>query len=186
MRLRFVSASEEDLREVREALAPCDVEVLPCLAPIDELQLLDMQRQVSDKLLSAFKRIGKPLFVESTGLLIRSLNGFPGGLTQIFLDQLLAERFSELVGRLDDPGAEMKTLIGYCDGRKKYFFESTQPGRIAAQPAGDSELTWERVFIPEGQEQTYAELEADRRLSVRRQALETFAAFLQERQPWKT
>src|SRR3546814_19463945 len=96
---------------------------------------------VSDKLLVAFKMIGKPVFVEHTGLFINSLNGFPGGLTQIFWDRLQAERFSELIGRLDDPAAEARTLIGYCDGRKRHFFEGVVAGRIA--PSRSEEHTSE-------------------------------------------
>ena len=102
--------------------------------------------------------IGKPVFVEHTGLFINSLNGFPGGLTQIFWDRLQAERFSELIGRLGDPAAEARTLIGYCDGRKRHFFEGVVPGRISPSPAGHGGFEWDDVFIPEGQNQTFAQL----------------------------
>ena len=68
---------------------------------IEELRTEDLRLLVSDKLLRAFKMIGKPVFVEHTGLFIRSLNGFPGGLTQTFWDKLQAAGFSELIGRLD-------------------------------------------------------------------------------------
>lgn len=181
MKIRFLCEDQEELREVREILAANGVEILPCVLDIAELQTQDMRRLVSDKLLAAFKLIGKPVFVEHTGLLVRSLNGFPGGLTRIFLDQLLVERFVELIGKLDDPAAEAKTLIGYCDGRRKHFFEGSVAGRIAREAGGDSDLQWERVFIPQGQERPCAELEDEQRLVMRRQALEAFAAFLRER-----
>lgn len=180
MKIRFLSEDEEELREMRRLLAPSGVEILPCKLAVEELQTQDMRRLVSDKLLAAFKLIGKPVLVEHTGLLVNSLNGFPGGLTRTVLDQLPAERFVELIGKLDDPTAEVRTLIGYCDGRKKYFFEGSVAGRIATQPGGDSELQWERVFIPEGCEGTCAELADEQRLTMRRQALEAFASFLRE------
>src|SRR3546814_14146758 len=59
----------------------------------------------------------------------------------IFWDRLQAERFSELIGRLDDPAAEARTLIGYCDGRKRHFFEGVVAGRIA--PSRSEEHTSE-------------------------------------------
>lgn len=116
MKIRFASINQQKIREVREILEPSGIEVKPFPIRIEELRTEDLYQLVSDKLLVAFKMIGKPVFVEHTGLFINSLNGFPGGLTQIFWDRLQAERFSELIGRLDDPAAEARTLIGYCDG----------------------------------------------------------------------
>ena len=136
MKIRFASINPQKILEVCEILQPSGIEVKPFPIRIEELRTEDLHQLVSDKLLVAFKMIGKPVFVEHTGLFINSLNGFPGGLTQIFWDRLQAERFSELIGRLDDPAAEARTLIGYCDGRKRHFFEGVVAGRIAPSPAG--------------------------------------------------
>ncbi|MBE7373727.1 non-canonical purine NTP pyrophosphatase [Pseudomonas lopnurensis] len=179
MKIRFASINQQKIREVREILEPSGIEVLPFPVRIEELRTEDLQQLVSDKLLAAFKLIGKPVFVEHTGLFIRSLNGFPGGLTQIFWERLQAERFSELISRLDDPAAEAKTLIGYCDGRKRHFFEGVVAGRISPKPAGRGGFEWDDVFIPDGQSRTFAELGGRKNgLSMRRHALDAFVGFL--------
>jgi XTP/dITP diphosphohydrolase len=181
MKIRFVFSDPDILGEAREILEPAGLEVVPCELQIEALRSEDMHSVVADKLLSAFRLIGKPVCVEHTGLFIGSLNDFPAGLTNVFWDRLLGDRFSRIIGHLDDPSAVARTLIGYCDGRKKYFFEGAVEGRIADHPAGDAAFGWDCVFIPEGQTRTFAELGPDKhRWSMRRRALDAFVAFLRE------
>lgn len=181
MKLRFACDDREVIHEVCDFVAPLGIEVLPRMIDFGEVHTEEPQRLVSDRLLNAFKYLGKPVFVEYSGLQIRSLNGFPGGLTQVFWDRLLAERFSAFIGRLEDPTATAQTLIGYCDGRKRHFFEGRVEGRIATTPAGPQQ-DWSCVFIPDGLDQTLAQLGSERRLhSMRRQALESLARFIKER-----
>ncbi|TWI53717.1 XTP/dITP diphosphohydrolase [Pseudomonas duriflava] len=181
MKIRFVSSNTRKVEEVRTFLSHRHIEITTYEVKLEELQTEDVQRLVSDKLLKAFQLIGKPVFVEHTGLYIKSLNDFPAGLTQLFWDKLQAERFTTIIGNLDDPSAVAKTLIGYCDGRKKYFFEGETSGRITEQPAGDPNLEWDCVFMPAGVDKTLAELGTERlKYSMRCKALEAFANFLQE------
>ena len=39
------------------------------------------------------------------------MNGFPGGLTQIFWDKLQADKFSEIVSKMSDQVVEAKTVV---------------------------------------------------------------------------
>ena len=72
-----------------------------------------------------------------------------------------------------------KTVLGYCDGRKMYQFSGELRGTIAAKPAGTRGFQWDCVFIPEGYEQTFAEMgELKNEISMRRIALDRFATFL--------
>jgi XTP/dITP diphosphohydrolase len=180
MKIRFISSNTRKIEEIRTFLSGKHIEIVPYQIKVDELQTEDVYRLVSDKLIKAFRLVGKPVFVEHTGLYIKSLNDFPAGLTQLFWDKLLADRFSSVIGRLEDPSAVAKTLIGYCDGRKKYFFEGAISGRITQHPAGDSSFEWDCVFMPNGLTQTLAELGPGRHeYSMRKQALEKFIQFLE-------
>src|SRR5258708_6919794 len=100
-RLRFVSRNRFKLDEAKAILDPLGVFVLPVEKAIEELQTKDTKALVRDKALKAFEYLGEPLFVEHTGLYLNYLNGLPGGLTQIFWDNLQADRFSELFGNAD-------------------------------------------------------------------------------------
>jgi XTP/dITP diphosphohydrolase len=179
-RPRFVSRNRYKLAEATAILGPLDVLVIPVEEVIEELQTTDTKALVRDKALRAFRCLGEPLFVEHTGLYLDHLNGLPGGLTQIFWDSLEANRFCELFGGINNK-VLAKTLIGYIDGKKCHFFDGEIAGTISPEPRGPRGFQWDCVFVPDGFAETFAEL-GDRKneISMRRKALDKFAAFLKE------
>jgi XTP/dITP diphosphohydrolase len=181
MRIRFLSGNGYKISEASAILGAANVEVVPVNLDIPELQTSNVELIVRDKTLKAFDRLGHPLFVEQTGLYLDRMNGFPGGLTRVFWDSLGPEKMCQLFGLGDETGVEARTRIGYCDGRKIYQFEGSIRGRIAAAPRGDQRFQWDCVFIPEGHNQTFAELgELKNQISMRRRALDAFATHLKE------
>jgi len=130
--------------------------------------------------LKAFEYLGEPLFVEHTGLYLDYLNGLPGGLTQIFWDRLEADRFAQLFGNPDQK-VLARTVIGYIDGKLCHFFEGEVSGRISSEPRGPRGFQWDCIFVPEGFDQTFAELgDKKNEISMRRQALDKLATFLKK------
>lgn len=179
MRIRFLSKNKHKIAEAEKILGPLGVEVIPITLPIHELQSLDVKAIVRDKVLRAFNRIGHRLFVEQTCLYVDALNGFPGGLTQPFWDSLEADRFCELFGHDEERGLTARTWIGYCDGRKIHHFQGEIFGTVPLAPRGDRAFQWDCVFVPNGHEQTFAEMgEAKNEISMRRLALDSFADHL--------
>lgn len=179
MEIRFVSSNPHKISEVTAILGPAGMTIIPAPIKIEELQTEDVQKLVKDKLIKAFRQIGRPLFVEHTGLYVNGLNGLPAGLTQIFWDKLQAEKFAAIVGNFSDPRLIAKTVLGYCDGRQFRFFEGSIEGHVPAIPAGDPSFQWDCVFIPDGESQTFAELGSRKNeISMRRKALDAFAEFL--------
>lgn len=162
-------------------LAGADVEVIAAKYTINEIQTEDVNSLVRDKLLKAFKIIGRPVFVEHTGLYIESLNEFPGGLTQIFWDKLQADKFCELFGNGDNTNLVAKTIIGYCDSRKIHLFEGAIKGTISEIPKGNRDFQWDCVFTPEGESETFAEMgNRKNEISMRRIAFDKFKTYLEK------
>ena len=52
-----------------------------------------------------------------------------------------------------------KSLIGFCDGRKMYFFAGETKGTIAQKARGDRKFQWDPIFIPDGSTYTQAGME---------------------------
>jgi XTP/dITP diphosphohydrolase len=160
-------------------MAPIGVTIVPLEIKVEELQNADMQAIVKDKAAKAFHRVAHPLFVEQTGLFIDKLNGFPGGLTQVFWDTLKADRVSELFGQGSDTGVTARTVIGYCDGRNIHQFQGEVRGRIAPEPMGNRAFQWDCVFVPEGYAETFAEMgDKKNEMSMRCIALNALADHL--------
>lgn len=174
-----MSVNRHKVAEVQRILAPVGVDIVPVSKKIEELQTEDVDRLVRDKLIKAFEAIGRPLFVEHTGLYLSGLNGLPAGLTQIFWDKLEADRFTNLVAGLGDAAVTAKTVLGYCDGHEIRLFEGSIEGTVPRVPAGPTDFQWDCVFVPNGHTQTFAEMGAAKDdISMRRKALDQFAAYL--------
>ncbi len=180
MSIRYVSTNKDKFREAKSILEPMKISILPFETKIDELQTKETQSLVEDKVLKAFNQVGRKVFVDHTGLYLECLNGFPGGLTQVFWDTLEADRFAELYGNNVNTRATAKTVIGYTDCQEIHTFEGEIKGRIAQKPSGDRSFQWDCVFIPDGSEETFAVMGEQRKneISMRRIALDEFAKFL--------
>ena len=177
--IRFVSGNQQKLDEARAILEHLDIVVSPLKYSIEELQTIDTERLVRDKALKAFKQLGEPLFVEHTGLYLKELNGFPGGLTQIFWDTLLADRFAALFGKSGHNQVTAKTVIGYIDGKRFNLFQGEVHGTVAETPRGNRDFQWDCVFVPDGHDKTFAELgDVKNQISMRKLALDRFAGHL--------
>lgn len=179
MKIRFISGNHYKIKEVKKILSPVGVEIIAVGQKIEELQTEDVKKLVKDKVTKAFDLIGRPLFVEHTGLYLRGLNDLPAGLTQIFWDKLEADRFAALVEGLDDKRVIAKTVLGYCDGRQIHFFEGSITGAVPKLPAGPRGFQWDCVFVPEGHSQTFAEMgDLKNDISMRRIAVDAFAEYI--------
>jgi XTP/dITP diphosphohydrolase len=181
MKIRFMSGNTYKLKEAQDILSKIGIEVVSVKTKINEIQTEDSIELVYDKVIKAFKQVGRPLVVEHTGLYIDHFEGLPGGLTQIFWDKLQADKFCGIFGNTPNVTAVAKTTIGYIDGKNIKIFEGEIEGSISSQPRGDRSFQWDCVFIPNGYDKTFAELgEKKNEISMRRKAIDKFSLYLKE------
>ena len=179
MEISFVTKNPHKAKEVEAILGDIRVSIVHAPLTIHEIQTEDIKHIVRDKVLKAFNKVGRPVFIEHTGLYIDSLQGFPGGLTQVFWDKLKADKFSELFGELENTSLTAKTVIAFCDAKKIYIFEGAVEGNIAPEPRGNIDFQWDCVFIPKGFKETFAEMgEKKNEVSMRKIAFDNFREFL--------
>jgi XTP/dITP diphosphohydrolase len=177
--LRFLTKNDHKFEEFRQLFVGTAYTIAKVLSPIEEIQTEDMETLVADKVIKAFDKIRRPVFVDHTGLQLESLDGFPGGLTEIFWERLKNERLAQLFG--NSPVTAV-TLIGYCDGKSIRTFRGEVKGMIAPAPRGPAGFQWDPVFIPEGHSETFAELGRKKNdISMRRLAINRFIADLDRR-----
>ncbi len=181
MDIYFLSSNKYKLKEVKEILDSPNITVHSVSRKINEIQSNDMKEIVCDKARKAFPQIGRPVLVEQTGLLIKDFGNLPGGLTQIFWDSLMADRFSEIFSSIGSAVVTAKTVLAYCDGRHIHTFEGETEGHIIHPPRGNRDFQWDCVFQPIGYSQTFAELgDSKNDMSMRRIALTNLKSFLED------
>ena len=85
----------------------------------------------------------------------------------------------ELEGKTDRK-ADFKTVIAFIEGDTTHFFEGRVDGEILEEPRGDGGFGYDPLFVPEGYEQTFAEMSQETKNSIshRGRAVWKFVEFL--------
>ena len=109
------------------------------------------------------ERYGYDCFSEDTGLEVGALDGAPGVITARYAgeqknpDDNIALLLRNLEGK-ENRNAQFRTVIALIKDGKEYLFEGICKGRIALEKRGAGGFGYDPVFIPEGHDQTFAEL----------------------------
>ena len=110
-------------------------------------------------------------FSEDTGLEVDALGGAPGVLTARYAGETKdpVANMTKLLTELGDTtqrGAQFRTIICLILGGEKVLFEGICRGHIAQQMSGTGGFGYDPVFIPEGYQQTFADLDKNTKHSV--------------------
>lgn len=126
-------------------------------------------------------------FGDDTGLEVEALNGAPGIYSARYAEgeghdaqANMHKLLRELEGK-ENRKAQFRTVISLILDGKGYLFEGVIKGKIIREKRGDSGFGYDPVFVPEGYEQTFAELgnEIKNKISHRALAVQKLCEFLQ-------
>jgi XTP/dITP diphosphohydrolase len=144
---------------------------------LPEPQALDPGEIVEAKARAAFARAGRPVLVEDSGLALSAWRGFPGALVKWMEKTVGLEGIARMLDAFPDRTATAVCVVASFDGRDLAVGRGEVRGSIAAAPRGSAGFGWDRLFVPEGDTRTFAEMtpaEKDR-VSHRRRAWEALA-----------
>jgi non-canonical purine NTP pyrophosphatase (RdgB/HAM1 family) len=127
---------------------------------LPEIQSLDLAAVLRAKGESAWRRLGRPLVVEETGLELAALGGFPGPLIKWMLAAVGPEGVARTVLALGDARACARCAVLYRDAAGEVIGEGEDSGTLVLPPRGAAGFGWDPVFVPDGQRRTWAELGA--------------------------
>lgn len=167
--LLLVTGNPGKLAEARR-LAGRELEAIELDLP--EIQSLDFLEVLEEKARSAFAAVGRPLVVEEAGLELAALNGFPGPLVRWMLDAVGAEGIARVAHGAGDPEARARCFLCWTDGASSIVGRGETSGTLVLPGRGDGGFGFDPVFLPDGSDRTFAELDGDEkdRLSHRGKA----------------
>ena len=128
-------------------------------------------------------------FADDSGLEIEALNNEPGIYSARYSgkkdDQVNLKLVLQKMEGLSNRKARFKTVISLIQGEKNYFFEGVINGHILENPVGDQGFGYDPIFVPEGYEQSFAQMNMEQKnqISHRAIAMRKLIAFLKEQQP---
>lgn len=166
----FATGNKNKLREINEILGfkleQVDLNLL-------EPQGTDAAEIIKEKAKDAYKKCGKPVLVEDTGLEFAAWNGLPGALIKWFLDSVGNEGILKMMKSEDNRKAKAKTAVGFFDGEKCYVFVGEVDGTISTEVRGENGFGWDKIFIPDGHSLCFGEMKAEEKngISMRKNAI---------------
>jgi non-canonical purine NTP pyrophosphatase (RdgB/HAM1 family) len=119
--------------------------------------------------------------VEDTGFYLDCIPGLPGPLIKWFLKTIGREGIYEICKKFDNYKATGVTMIGYRGKQGEIkFFKGEVKGNVVLE-RGEDGFGWDPVFVPEGEERTFAEMSREEKneISMRRKAFEELRGYLE-------
>ncbi|MDR0836305.1 MAG: non-canonical purine NTP diphosphatase [Tannerella sp.] len=117
-------------------------------------------------------------FSDDTGLEVEALNNEPGVRSARYAGEAHdsnanVEKLLQTLGDTENRKARFRTVIALIYEGREYFFEGIINGRIIKERRGCSGFGYDPVFVPEGYDKTFAELDMDEKNSISHRAIAT-------------
>jgi XTP/dITP diphosphohydrolase len=133
------------------------------------------------------QKYGLDCFADDTGLEVTSLNNAPGVYSARYAgvganDQSNIEKLLDKMSKIQDRKARFKTVIALTYKGKKLLFEGICQGLILPQPRGGKGFGYDPVFLPDGKNQTFAEMTLQEKSSIghRGKAMQQLITYLEK------
>lgn len=187
----FATNNKHKLDEIREILGEkfeivslkdigCDVDI-PETGNTLEVNALQKAQYIKE-------HYGMDCFADDTGLEVEALNGAPGVHSARYaegtdhdsnanMNKLLKE-----LGNNNNRKARFRTVIALLLNGETHQFEGIVNGHIAYEKKGTEGFGYDPIFVPEGYDQSFAELGIDikNHISHRARAVKKLADFLHQ------
>ncbi len=188
--LIFASNNQNKLIEIRKILgnsfeiiglkeAGIDIDIPE---PFDTLE-----ENAATKSATIFKLTANDCFSEDTGLFVDALDGEPGVKSARYAGDIADNKanIEKLLLNLADNTnrkARFRTIISLIKNGTVTEFEGICEGNILLQQTGENGFGYDAVFMPEGSEKSFAEMDIDEKNSYshRKKAMAKLIAFLHQ------
>jgi len=189
MQIVFATNNAHKLSEIRQILGH-KIEVLslsdigchddiPETGTTLEANALQKARYIRDK-------YGYDCFADDTGLEVDALGGEPGIYSARYAggeghdSEANMQKLLQKLDGEDNRAARFRTVIALLQGNEQKLFEGIVNGTITREKSGAEGFGYDPIFMPDGYDQTFAELGMDikNRISHRARATAQLAAYL--------
>ena len=156
----LVTGNPNKLKEWQQIL-PDGIDMQITDLDLTEIQSDDPKEIITDKARRAYDTIGKPVVVEDVEAGLEKLNGLPGPFIKFFIKKLGGDVLFQLAGK-EGEKATVSCSVAYYDGRTMITVRGDVSGTVVA-PRGDSGFGFDVTFVPDGETQTYAEMDSKKK-----------------------
>jgi XTP/dITP diphosphohydrolase len=159
LKLSLVTSNRHKLDEYRHGLSALGMKVEHLPVECDEIQA-DTLQEVVLSCIEQLKRNGHRNFMlDDSGLFVPSLNGFPGVYSAYVMHTIGCQGMLRLIDGLERQ-ARFECCIGVSSEELgDLTVTGTSPGRIIMEERGDAGFGYDPIFVPDGYELTFAQMD---------------------------
>ena len=182
LKIYFVTHNKGKVREFKEIVKDEDIEIEHIDMEYAELRSDNPEEISKEAVKKLAEKLKKAVVVEDSGLFIKALRDFPGTSSAYIHKRIGLDGILKLMDGVEDRAALYKSAVGYCEpGKRPVSFLGSENGTIATEVRGSFGFGHDQIFIPEGFDQTYGEMEnASEAKKFRRRAVEQLVKFLKK------
>ncbi|NMH26776.1 non-canonical purine NTP diphosphatase [Flavobacterium silvaticum] len=167
MKLLFASQNQHKIEEIR-AMLPGHIELISLsdIGSDDDIPETADTLEGNAILKANFvsEKYNPDCFADDTGLEVEALNNAPGVYSARYAGEQknASDNIKKLLSELDgkpNRSAQFKTVIALNLNGNQHLFEGIVRGKITYEPIGNKGFGYDPVFIPEGYDRTFAQME---------------------------
>lgn len=177
----FATNNRHKLEEIRK-IAGDQLEILS-LSDINSQEEIEetgstLEENALLKARSVKERYGYDCFADDTGLEVEALEGAPGIFSARYAgegcraEDNMQKLLSVLQG-VENRHARFRTVIALLIHGEEHLFEGVVTGRIIEEKRGGDGFGYDPIFMPDGYQQTFAELGNDSKNRISHRAVAT-------------
>jgi len=158
IRIALVTGNKHKLEEIRDIARGSIVEFYQATARKLEIQSTSLEEIALAAARHAFEQLRAPLVVDDSGLFIEALNGFPGPYSSYAYRTIGVEGVLRLMRGISKRRACFVTAAALIMPPVEKVFRGRICGHISEEARGSAGFGFDPIFVPEGYDQTFAEL----------------------------
>ena len=169
LKIVVATANAHKLKEIREILRDLPVEILsladfPEIPPIEETGSTFHENALI-KARTVYQMTGLLTLADDSGLEVDALNGAPGVYSARYSGRehdyaANNRKLMEEIRRIppEERGAQFRCVVAIVGTKGEHIVEGVVRGHIIPELRGSGGFGYDPLFVPEGYQQTYAEL----------------------------
>ncbi len=175
----FATNNQHKLDEIRKItegkLHILSLTDLNCIEEIEETGTT-LEENALIKARFVKEKYGYDCFADDTGLEVEALDGAPGVYSARYAGEgcTFADNMDKLLNALqgvENRAAQFRTVIALLINGEELLFDGAINGKIIKEKRGTTGFGYDPIFMPEGYDQTFAELGNDIKNSISHRAL---------------
>lgn len=169
--ITFATGNEHKLEEARAQLGELGFTVEQYADGYPELQADTLQAVARHGLEHLAGHLEEPFLLEDAGLFVDALEGFPGVYSSHAFATIGNRGILDLLANKQDRGARFCSVVGLRYAGNDHLFLGEVEGRITESQRGQAGFGFDPIFLPEGEDETFAQMPQAKKIEVSHRSL---------------